>query len=248
MNNTALSQPLAPSLNPLTSLMFSTMSAQVADLANEETYDKPLAHLTFYGTHVIKTQYEGEGKQQKQISKLVNPQDVAIAMSNLVNLNTGLLPRDTVAAGFAQGELFITVYLPPTIREIEAKINGKVRKYTLPTPGLIFSAYKQSMKLFAYQNDYFEPKAPLFVAPYPNIHSDGVICKGNVEFPMASAKTIYDMSNLFFKSRFNNDLSGGKTQISKSLFELWERLNGEKSYPLDELVPTNRRLEEVLKW
>lgn len=224
------------------------MGAQIADLANEETYDKPLAHITIYGTHIIKTQYEGEGSHQKQISKLVNPQDVITAMSNLVSLNTGLLPRDTVAAGFSQGELFITVYLPPTIREIETKISGKTRKYTLPTPGLIFSAYKQSMKLFAYQNDYFEPKAPLFVAPYPNIHPDGSVCKGSVTFPTASAKSIYEMSNLFFSSRFNNDLTGGKTQISKSLFELWERLNGAASYPLDELVPTNRRLEEVLKW
>ena len=56
-------------------------------------------------------------------------------------------------------------------------------KFLVPTPALMLFSVGREHRLFAIKSTEFDITAPLFHAPFPNIHSDGKICWGKNPAP-----------------------------------------------------------------
>jgi hypothetical protein len=87
------------------------------------------------------------------------------------------------------------------------------------------------------------------MAPCPNVHPEG-ICRGNAPFPKAAPATIWQAVDVFFESRFNRDLSNGKSKAyPECILDQWRVLHETegKTYPLDDLVKTKLTLKDLLR-
>jgi len=83
----------------------------------------------------------------------------------------------------------------------------------------------------------------LFHCPTPNVHLNGVICRGNAPFPAYASNTIERALSLFLEgSPFNGDLAAGKCRsFPDDVRKLWEQLEGAKRFPPGELAPARTR-------
>lgn len=250
--------PLTP--NPLTSLIFSPLEPDeldqvqaVTDLKSEEIYDAPQMSLVFYHSVVVRTLYRQfqqseSGDNPVESSVLVNPADVAAALVGLNRGQSGLLPPYCLGYGYHGSQTTITAYLPPQPRRLVWKSGRRKKDALVPLPGLIFKGRGRNFWLWAVKESYpLADHTPLYHAPLPNVHGDGRVCLGDVDFPDMSVNTFGRCVTAFFESRFNRDLSNGKSeQQPQNILKLWTELDGEESYPLDDLRPSNLRLKEVL--
>jgi PRTRC genetic system protein B len=121
----------------------------------------------------------------------------------------------------------------------------------VPMPGLVLVGHGLKYMMYAVKghgNGWTPPgDTSLFVAPVPNI--SGSVCHGNVPFPPATTKTIWQAVNLFFESGFNNHLDNGKSKkYPDSILRMWRVLHRAKatSYPEDDLLPAHKTLKEIL--
>ena len=107
--------------------------------------------------------------------------------------------------------------------------------------------YEYDYTLWAVTDRPTEENAPLYMAPCPNVHPEGV-CRGNAPFPRAAPATIWQAVDVFFSSRFNRDLSNAKSKAYPDcVLDQWRVLHetGAERYPLADLVKTNLTLREL---
>jgi hypothetical protein len=92
--------------------------------------------------------------------------------------------------------------------------------------------------------------APLYLAPCPNVSLKGV-CRGNAPFPKAAPATIWQAVEVFFGSKFNQDLANGKSRSHPgNILDQWRALNqaGAETYPLEDLVLTDITLRRLVHY
>lgn len=92
--------------------------------------------------------------------------------------------------------------------------------------------------LWAVQSKIFDPDAPAFNAPFPNVYPDGHICWGANQPGRADPLHARKVWELFFGSLFNRDLSGDKSQRLGNACTLLRALHGQKAgkFPSADLV------------
>lgn len=149
----------------------------------------------------------------------------------------------------------IGIYLPPKVRELY--LDGEEQPLRVPLPPLIFCGHGTSYSIFALAGDGWPgPETQLYHAPFSNVYQGvlamkaeaGDICHGSVEFPVCAPDTILAAAELFFTSRFNNDLSRNKSRVHESIIGQWRALAaaGLMEYPLGDLVSIEKTLKELL--
>jgi len=177
----------------------------------------------------------------------VAPDDLAAAFANMP-LTTGVLPRDCLFYARRDGPALFGIYIPPGRRTLVAWLEPEQKtEFDVPLPGFVFTGKGSRYCVFAVKHRPGNREG-LFRAPLPNVFDNGKICPGNVNFPPCSAQTIHKAANMFFASEFNQDLMQGRSaEYQENVFRLWEAIDDQDEFPLDDLVKTHLVLEDLWK-
>lgn len=166
---------------------------------------------------------------------------------NRFGANTGLLLADTLFWSNVAGVMRLGVWLPPAIRTIKLHVKAKAETLRVPLPGLMFVGGQRQYQVFALTARPSTGHEVLHRTPLPNVHDDGTICQGNVQFPPAAQDTIAQAVDLFFDSLFNADLSGGKLRSGELLPVLRDLAKRRaRKFPLDRLVPSGMTVRDYI--
>ena len=173
----------------------------------------------------------------------ISPADLA-GQLNRIPLSTGLLPYNTLFWGQEAGEEQIAIYVPPR----QWRPIAYERHYRLPMPRMVFLGQGRQYIVFAVKQKPKTPETPLYHLPSPNVDGNGRICLGQAPFPIAGRKNIYDALKLFMEgSRFNHDNSRQRcVSFPNNTLDLWARLDGQKRFPSDELIPARKQLKQLM--
>jgi Prokaryotic E2 family D len=116
-------------------------------------------------------------------------------------------------------------------------------------PGMVAFVQGSAVFLWAVKTKSFDPNAPLFKVPIPNVHSSGGLCFGQ-ETPSTKLNTINRLWDRWWGSVFNADLNNQKSnQFSTDVrLQLIQLHISKKRYPLKDLMPAGERpLEDVIQ-
>jgi hypothetical protein len=199
--------------------------------------------IQLYTDFIVLSKVGSNGKVTEEY--LVHPAELTAALSG-INLSSGLLPQNCLFWSRQEGFLRIGIYIPPQVHLVTMR--GEVEAWRIPLPGLIMIGHNLNYSLWAVKEPPVDPRIPIYMAPCPNVHPQG-ICQGNAPFPPASPATMWQAMDVFFGSKFNRDLSDGKSrQHPNSVVETWQELNKVRAeeYPLDDLVATNLTLGRLI--
>lgn len=214
-------------------------------LLPNDAYDKiPRVTLTLTDETIWLTRHDPRGAAVATYP--VSAAHVSTAF-NTFGASTGLLPEHTLFWQSQGGRARVGLWLPPATRTIIFTTGRGDERLTLPLPGLILVGHGVEYWIYAARRYPRSGSEPLYHAPLPNVHGDGKICQGNVQFPKCEAYTIAQAARLFFESAFNHDLSTGKLLHEQgSLLNFLRSLQGKHSFPLDQLVPTETTMEDLV--
>lgn len=116
----------------------------------------------------------------------------------------------------------------------------------VPLPGAVIVHRQSRLWIFAYKGS-LSLNSQLYQFPLPNINSDGQVCWGSVSSPNKDTATMW--AN-FISSKFNYDLSGGKS-LSRSNSIVGKLIDISQSlatvYPEQDLVPNGWSLTKILQ-
>lgn len=167
---------------------------------------------------------------------------------NRFGANTGLLPADTLFWSARAGGLRLGVYLPPARRTLHLHVTAKPETLRVPLPGLIVVGEGPIYKVFAVKERPTTGRELLYRVPLPNVHLEGTVCSGTVQFPVASGATLAQAVALFFDSLFNSDLAGNKVR-SGALLPLLRKLSRSRAtrFPVAQLVSSNQTVNDLIR-
>lgn len=116
----------------------------------------------------------------------------------------------------------------------------------VPLPGAVIVHRQSRLWIFAYKGQ-LSLNSQLYQFPLPNINSDGQVCWGSVSPPNKDTATMWVN---FISSKFNYDLSGGKSlsrpnSIVGKLIDISQSLA--TVYPEQDLVPNGWSLTKILQ-
>jgi hypothetical protein len=208
---------------------------------DDEDYARIKMRLDLYTDYILATKYDKRG--QSGATFMVDPADLASAVSGL-SVTTGLLPRNALFWGKKGSVERIGVYLKPQVWPLS--VNGDKLTWHIPLPGMIFIGEGKRYELYAVK-EYPVSGTTLFNAPVPNLSN--AVCTGNVSFPKAGVKTIWQAVDAFFQSGFNNHLANGKSrQEPENILRIWRLLKGEQEYPLYDLVEAGTTIKKITQF
>jgi hypothetical protein len=211
----------------------------------ESDYASLEGRMDFYGDFIAL--YKFRNGEITEYYPAIDPDEAAAAIGN-VNLTSGLLPRECLFWGKREGSDRIGLYLPPQVWLVV--VRDEPLAWRVPLPGLIFVGHSYDYNLWAVTERPAIESAPLYLAPCPNVSLKGV-CRGNAPFPKASPATVWQAVEVFFASKFNQDLANGKSRVyPNSVLDQWRALHqaGAETYPLDDLVLTDITLRRLIHY
>ncbi|MGI8655429.1 MAG: hypothetical protein ACR2LC_09445 [Pyrinomonadaceae bacterium] len=139
-------------------------------------------------------------------------------------------------AGAASKGEWAVMFIPAARRSIT--IESAKRPLSVVLPGFIFFGISTRYYVWAMKGQAFDPRAPMFNAPVPNVHGNGSICFGQNKPPRATGAKIADAWLMFITSPFNSDLATGKSKQHKSnALAALRAFAKEDAYPHADLLP-----------
>ncbi|MGG6265373.1 hypothetical protein ACQ4M3_24670 [Leptolyngbya sp. AN03gr2] len=200
--------------------------------------------------------YHYRGQRGEHQYKVISPAAIKLAFDHQED-DSGWLPPTTVRLGKVGDQQWIIQVYPPqryTLTLITDKsfrpVDQERVTLTLPLPGFIVLAIGAQVYLWAIKQK-FEPTIALFQPPLPNASSNGLLCFGQNEKPLASSQTIERIWQTWWEGLFNSHQINGKSkQFDHDIrWQLWKVTTSKKrSYPLGDLHPcTWRTCEEACR-
>ena len=171
-------------------------------------------------------------------TRMVSADEIAATLNGHIDFSSGLLPQDTLWWKQTETGHALALWRPPQVWPValQEKAFEPPIRLRLPMPGLVFvCAPGRSPWVFAAKDRPSEPAEQLFRAPTFNVFNDGRVCPGNHQFPAKPA----EVPESFFQSFFSKtgDFRNRSVKYPDNLIPLWQELNGENEYPLEDLVP-----------
>ncbi len=214
------------------------------------TEQKLNAALHFFEDTVVLTKYDDSGPST---SHPVALPDVAAALSD-ISLGSSLLPPNTLCWQRHAGVERLCIFVPRKRWAVRVRPEKNiVEDWTVPMPPLLWIGQGTKYRLYALRRRPKPGEDPeVFIAPTPNVfdaqRTGGAICAGTVRFPVCSSTTIESALEMFFASEFNTHISTGKCQTyyKSTVLDLWRELNGERNFPVRELVSADMALSQVM--
>lgn len=190
--------------------------------------------------------------------KFLTPAAVAAAFSGRPH-DSGWLPPNVVRVGEGSHGPFIVYWVPPGTHRFPLipPQRQTVEWITAPLPGLVLAGVGTRYWLWAVRGRTFDPQAPAFYPPVPNIYHGQGICFGSNQVPAAGPATVKQIWELFCTSPFNTSEVADRSQaeprdVRYQLLRL--AAAAETVYPLGDLVPLDsqqdtpvgKRIEKVM--
>lgn len=211
---------------------------------DDSAYARLRLRLDCYDDYILARKYDGKTGQPDGAHYALDPLDCAAALTG-VTITTPMLPRNCLFWQRTGDSERLAIYCEPRVWSVnvaEAGENddpkrkrGKRRTLQVPMPGVVWVGKGVNYQLYAVKDEWPTDSTELFNAPCPNVSSG--ICRGSVDFPQASAETIWAALRLFFESDFNNHLSNGKSKAHQgNILRAWEALAGAETWPIEDLV------------
>ena len=178
--------------------------------------------------------------------RTVDADNVASALMRHLGARSGLLPPDTLWWKQSSEGIITAVWRSARVwpAALQEKAFEKPRRLRLPMPGLVFlCAPGRPPWVFAAKERPASPDDILYSMPTFNVFKDGRVCPGNHNFP----ERPHCIPESFFESHFS--MTGDTARRSRKhpleLIRLWEEIDGQGEYPLDDLVEYST-LERVM--
>jgi hypothetical protein len=204
--------------------------------------DELQVRLDFYGDSVML--YSLDKGVIK--TRMVSARDISMALLSEVPLSSGLLPQD--ALWWKQGKegAEVALWRPPRVWPVALQLEAfkPPRRFKLPMPGLIFLCSPgRPPRVFAAKKRPRDAKQFIYHAPLYNVFGDGRTCPGTHHYSV----DIQEIPESFFTSFFTRAaiFEGRSKKYPKDLLQLWEELDGQKRYPLGDLMPAGK-VEDIL--
>lgn len=199
------------------------------------------------------------------ITKIVDPDDLAIALAKQSRMDTGLLPRNTRYYVKSEQYEIIVLEVPAHLRDIYFTGGNRYRVTMPPTVHILnirnnnstgTSKSLVSSSLFVTKVPIVDHSTQLFKFPFGNVYASGNVCWGSIKKPTYGNLAMFSaIPELLFSSTFNGDLGGntftpfedeqnGITISGAS--GLITYLNGKPDFPYDILIP-HMRFGEALR-
>lgn len=216
----------------------------------DDDYARLEARLDLFTDFAVLSKFFAGEVSEKYV---VDPAEVAGALAGL-DLGSGLLPEGCLFWSKKGGWDRLGLYIPPrawlvTVRdEPQAHSSGSGQAWRIPLPGLVFTGHEYNYSLWAVTERPASRQAAFYLAPCPNVSGEGV-CRGSAPFPRAGTTTLWQAVDVFFSSKFNRDLSNGKSKAYPAcILDQWRVLHqaGAETYPLEDLVKTNLTLGSLI--
>ena len=201
-----------------------------ADLSRDDLK----VQLEVYGETILLRGFEGEVNWVKTVSA----DEIANAFIQHLGFSSGLLPED--ALWWNQGETgqAVALWRPPQVWPVALQREAfkPPTRLRLPMPGLVFVCSPgRAPWVYATLDRPGDAEQQLFRAPAFNVFRDGRVCPGSHRFP----ERVEMIPESFFRSFFS--LTGDSRNRSKkhpdNLHALWEEIDGNDEYPVEDLVP-----------
>jgi hypothetical protein len=191
--------------------------------------------LDFYHESVLLHDY-GKGIVR---TRLVSALDVAHALARELDLSTGLLPPDTLWWSRTASGTRLALWREPRVwlARLRASYDARPRRLRLPMPGLIFICMpaRQAPYIFAAKERPRSLDDALFHTPAYNVFDSGRVCPGTHAFPADPSKIPEEFFHSYFSA--TGDTARGKSQrYPDDIGQLWNEIDGQPTYPLDDLV------------
>ena len=204
--------------------------------------DELLVRLDFYGDSVML--YSLDKGVIK--TRMVSARDITMALLSEVPLSSGLLPQDVLWWKQGKEGAEVALWRSPKVWPVALQLEAfkPPRRFKLPMPGLIFLCLPgRPPMIFAAKKRPRDAHQVIYHAPLFNVFHDGRTCAGTHKFPV----DIKEIPESFFTSFFTREaIYGGRSKkYPKDLLQLWEELDGQKRYPLGDLVPIGK-VEDIL--
>jgi PRTRC genetic system protein B len=147
--------------------------------------------------------------------KFLAPDTVRAAFATLP-IDTDWLPPSVQRWGTGPHGPWVVTWHPPARYTLEVLLTDTAAPtpLTVPLPGLVWMGSGSTYYLWATAGDHFDPQAPLYRAPLPNVHPDGLICWGSHTPPPTSTAGIQAAWELFCHSSFSAHLIDGKSRAA----------------------------------
>ena len=170
--------------------------------------------------------------------RTVSADAVAHAVTRHLGFSSGLLPKD--ALWWQQGETgqVVALWRPPRVWAVALQREAfkPPARLRLPMPGLVFVCSPgRAPWVYAARERPTDPEEQLYRAPAFNVFADWRACPGTHRFP----EEVDRIPESFFQSYFSGtgDTRNRSRKHPDDLHALWEELDGQDDYPLDDLVP-----------
>ena len=196
--------------------------------------DQLQVQLEVYKETILLRGFEGDTIWVRTVSA----DEIAGVFTQHLGFSSGLLPKD--ALWWSQGETgqVVALWRPPQVWAVALQREAfqPPARLRLPMPGLVFVCSPgRAPWVYAALERPARPEQQLYRAPAFNVFSDGRVCPGSHRFP----EDVGLIPESFFQSFFS--LTGDSRNRSRKhpddLKALWEELDGQSEYPLDDLVP-----------
>lgn len=215
---------------------------------HDDQYARLQRQFNLYEDLIVAVDYRDIEDGQPPTSFVVDPDDLATRLGQL-DRSSPILPQGCLFWHMVNGQEYLAVWVPPKVWQVRVNVGSKDEAYTIPMPGLVFAGRGKRYQLYAVKGKGFPDRdTTLYRPPVPNV-SNGV-CAGNVPFPVASTKTIWQAVELFFDSYFNDHLDNAKSKrFPHGILAMWALLDQAKgkTYPQSDLEVAGMLLSDLAR-
>ena len=194
--------------------------------------DQLQARLDIYQESILLHLRDGNAMQVRLVSAL----DIARVLTAQLGFGSGVLPEGALWWGSIRGQEMVAVWRGPRVWKAALQVEAlkPPRRFRLPMPGLIFVCTKgQPPAVFAAKERPQSMETRVYHAPLFNVYSDGRSCQGTHAYPEDPAK----QPESFFQAFFSPSVMNRPSQkYGRDLLRLWEEIDGQDNYPVDDLV------------
>ncbi len=212
-------------------------------LIEHAEYD--LALLFTKGQYIL---YQRVGRELRV--KVISPATLRAAFVE-EPVDSGWLSPDIVRCGSGPAGAFVVKYVPAGRTSLQFSTQGRqtARACVVPLPPLVFAGVNApfngahaSYYVWAIGGSQFDPKAPLYHAPLPNVYGDGRICFGSNAVPEVGRQSVDKAWQLFITSPFTGEVVSGKSRLHpQDVRNLLLTLEGAERYPVEDLAAFEER-------
>ena len=204
--------------------------------------DQLRLRLDIYEESMLLRGYEGETTWVRRI----DADNVASALMRHLGARSGLLPPNALWWKQSSEGVITAVWRDARVwpAALQVKAFEKPRRFMLPMPGLVFlCAPGRPPWVFAARERPTSHDDMLYRMPTFNVFKEGRVCPGNHSFPERADR----IPESFFESHFSmtGDTARRSRKHPTELIRLWEEIDGQGEYPLDDLVE-HATLAEVM--